>query len=42
MLLDVAGRTPHVQRGAGEKSLPIFGVDYDFLWSKAAAVQEDE
>ena len=32
----------HVQRSAGEKSLPIFGVDYGFSWSKAAAAQEDE
>ena len=38
----VAGRgraDSHIQRGAGEKALPIFGVDYGFLWNKAP--QED-
>ena len=41
----VAGRgraDAHIQREAGGKSLPIFGVDYWFLWKKAAAGGEVE
>ena len=39
----VAGRgraDSHIQRSAGEKSLPVFGVDYGLLWHKSSGDDE--
>ena len=41
----VAGRgraDSRIERSADQKSLPIFGVDYGYLWSRAPAEDEEE